>query len=164
MIASAADIHVADRPGATWRDAVGRLPGAHLGHASEWFTVVARAYGHEPLYLAATTDDGWMGVLPSFVVRRPLFGTVVASMPFLDGGGPCSASPALDTLLVERLVDEARLRGAGLVELRCARRLAIDARPLETKVNMTLDLCQPEALWRRFDKSVRNQIRKAERS
>lgn len=164
MVASAADIDVTDRPRQSWCDAVGRLRGAHLGHACEWFTVIARAYGHEPLYIAATAGDGLTGVLPSFVVRRPLFGTVVTSMPFLDGGGPCSTSPALDTLLVERLIVEARLRGAALVELRCARRLAIEAQPLEGKVNMTLGLGNPEALWRRVDKAVRNQIRKAERA
>jgi len=164
MHASAPDIVATNRPAPSWREAVGRSHRAHLGHAPEWCAVIARAYGHEPLYLAAAAEDGSTGVLPAFVVRRPLFGTVVTSMPFLDSGGPCSTSPALDALLVERLVEEARQRGAQLVELRCSDRLAIDAQPLETKVNMTLPLCDADALWRRFDKTVRNQIRKAERS
>jgi FemAB-related protein (PEP-CTERM system-associated) len=104
-------------------------------------------------------------VLPAFVVRRPLFGTVVTSMPFLDSGGPCGASPVVAALLVDRLIAEARLRRARMVELRCADRLPIDAQPLDSKVNMTLVLDGgPDALWRRFDKGVRNQIRKAERS
>ena len=60
---------------------------------------------------------------------------------------------------------EARRRRARLLELRCANRLAIDAQPIDSKVNMTLVLDgDPDALWRRFDKGVRNQIRKAERS
>jgi len=162
--ASAADIRATDRPGPSWRDAVARSRQAHLGHAPEWCTVIARAYGHEPLYLSATADDGSTGVLPAFVVRRPLFGAVVTSMPFLDSGGPCSTSPTLDALLVDRLVEEARQRGAQLVELRCSNRLSIEAKPLETKVNMTLRLSDADALWRRFDKTVRNQVRKAERS
>ena len=163
IMIAAADIQVTRDPRSSWRDAVARSGDAHLGHAVEWSSVIARAYGHEPLYLAAA-GAGSIGALPAFVVRRPLFGTVVTSMPFLDSGGPCSASPELDALLVQRLVAEARQRGAALVELRCAKRLAIDATPLETKVNMTLRLADADALWRRFDKTVRNQIRKAERS
>jgi len=164
MLASPIDIRAADRPDPSWRDAVARSRQAHLGHAPEWCTIIARAYGHEPLYLGAAAGDGSAGVLPAFVVRRPLFGTVVTSMPFLDSGGPCSTSPAIDALLVARLIEEARQRGADFVELRCSSRLAIEPKPLESKVNMTLRLCGADALWRRFDKTVRNQIRKAERS
>ena len=153
-----------DISNAAWRRAVGGTAHAQLGHAAEWRAIINRAYGHAPLYLAATAGDDPVGVLPAFVVRRPLFGTVVTSMPFLDSGGPCSTSPAVDTVLVERLIEEGRRRGARLVELRCVNRLAIDAEPLESKVNMTLALGDPDGLWRRFDKGVRNQIRKAERS
>jgi FemAB-related protein (PEP-CTERM system-associated) len=147
-----------------WPRVVDASSQARLAHAAEWLTIIRRAYGHEPLYLAADSDAG-CAVLPAFVVRRPLFGTVVTSMPFLDSGGPCGASPLVATLLVERLMAEARHRRARLVELRCAERLAIDAEPIDSKVNMTLALDgDPDALWRRFDKGVRNQIRKAERS
>jgi FemAB-related protein (PEP-CTERM system-associated) len=85
-------------------------------------------------------------------------------MPFLDSGGPCSTSTAVDAALVERLVLEGQRRGARLVELRCASRLPIAAEPLESKTNMTLVLDDPAAVWRRFGKGVRNQIRKAERA
>jgi serine/alanine adding enzyme len=158
------DIHLTNSPGEVWRRAVDRSPEARLAHAPEWLTVITRAYGHDPLYLTATDGDEPCGVLPAFVVRRPLFGTVITSMPFLDSGGPCGTSPAVDARLVEFLVAEGRRRGARMVELRCANRLAIDADPLESKVNMTLPLGDPDDVWKRFDKSVRNQIRKAERS
>jgi FemAB-related protein (PEP-CTERM system-associated) len=147
-----------------WPRAVDASRGAALGHAPEWFTVIRRAYGHAPLYLAAEGGAG-CAVLPAFIVRRPLLGTVVTSMPFLDSGGPCGASPAVAALLVDRLIVEATRHRARMLELRCADRLPIDAEPIESKVNMTLALAgDPDALWRRFDKGVRNQIRKAERS
>ena len=158
------DIVLTRAPGEAWRRAVDRSPEARLAHAPEWLTVITRAYGHDPLYLTAADGGEPCGVLPAFVVRRPLFGTVITSMPFLDSGGPCSPSPAVDALLVERLIAEGRRRRARLVELRCANRLEIDAEPLESKVNMTLPLGDPDEVWRRFDKSVRNQIRKAERA
>jgi serine/alanine adding enzyme len=147
-----------------WRRAVDGSPHARLAHAPEWQTIIARAYGHTPLYLTASGDDGACGVVPAFVVRRPLFGTVVTSMPFLDSGGPCSTSSALDALLVERLVAEGRERQARFVEFRSPIRLPLDAEPNESKVNMTLALQDSDSLWGRLHKNVRNQIRKAERA
>lgn len=175
MIATATTTAVHPRGGAiqprpeaacAWtRDGLEHLSTAKLAHAPEWCTVIRKAYGHEPLYLTAEDGEGRLGVLPAFVVRRPLFGTIVTSMPFLDSGGPCSASPELAATLVERLIAESRRIKACTVELRCAERLPIAAPPMEIKVNLTLPLCaDPAAMWRRLDGSVRNQVRKAQRS
>jgi FemAB-related protein (PEP-CTERM system-associated) len=157
------DVAQAFAPGA-WQRAIDASSDARLAHAPQWRSVIAQAYAHTPLYLEAEADDGSHGVLPAFVVKRPLFGTVVTSMPFLDSGGPCSTSTAMDALLVDRLIAEARRRGARLVDIRCQTRLAIDVEPLASKVNMTLALDDPSTLWGRLGKGVRNQIRKAERS
>ena len=148
-----------------WRRVVDELGQSTLAHSPEWFTVIRNAYGHDPLYLTAEDGEGRLGLLPAFVVRRPFFGTVVTSMPFLDAGGPCAPSVALAQVLVEHLIGEARHVGAQAVELRCPERLALASQPLEHKVNLTLDLpADSDRLWRRLDASVRNQIRKAERS
>ena len=88
----------AERSG-TWSRIVEELPEPHLAHSAEWAAVIRRAYGHAPLYLAAEDAAGRAGVLPAFVVRRPVGGTVVTSMPFLDGGGPCSSSFGLGDAL-----------------------------------------------------------------
>lgn len=150
---------------ADWRRAVDALGESRLAHAPEWFTVIRKAYGHDPLYLGAGDGYGGHGVLPAFIVRRPLLGTVVSSMPFLDGGGPCSSSVALGEGLVAQLIEEARTIGADMVELRCLERLGIAAEPMKHKVNLTLPLlADHERQWRQFDGSVRNQVRKAERS
>jgi FemAB-related protein (PEP-CTERM system-associated) len=136
-----------------------------LAHSQEWAAVIRHAYGHEPLYLATEDGSRRAGVLPAFIVRRPLFGTAVTSMPFLDGGGPCGASAEVEERLVESLITEARRVGARLIELRCSRRLNIPWAPAEHKVNLTLPLPSTvEQLSRKLDGSVRNQIRKAERS
>jgi serine/alanine adding enzyme len=149
----------------TWRRWVHDLRDPHLAHSQEWAAVIHRTYGHEPLYLAADDGSGRAGLLPAFIVRRPLFGMAVTSMPFLDGGGPCSSSTAVERGLVESLISEARRLGARLIELRCSRRLNIEWEPAEHKVNLTLPLPpNAEQLWRRLDRSVRNQLRKAERS
>jgi FemAB-related protein (PEP-CTERM system-associated) len=159
MIRSQADA------GGTWRRVVEESPGASLAHAPEWLPIIQRAYGHDPFYLSAEDDQGRRGVLPAFVVRRPFFGTVVTSMPFLDSGGPCASSPVLARILIEHLIAEARGIGARSIELRCSERVDVGARPAEHKVNMTLPIpADVDRLWHQLDKDVRYQIRKAERS
>lgn len=154
----------ADIAGA-WARATADLGDSCLAHAAEWLPVIRNAYGHDPLYLIGEDGNGQRGLLPAFIVRRPLVGTVVSSMPFLDGGGPCSSSAALTDALVTRLIEEARWVGADTVELRCPSRLGIAAEPMEHKVNLTVSLPGDAGrLWAQLDGSVRNQIRKAERS
>jgi serine/alanine adding enzyme len=149
----------------TWRQVVDELSQSNLAHSPEWFTVVRTAYGHDPLYLSAEAGEGCLGLLPAFVVRRPFFGTVVTSMPFLDAGGPCSPSAAVAQVLVEHLIGEARRVGARVVELRCTERLTLASQPMEHKVNLTLDLpADSGRLWGDLDSSLRNKIRKGERS
>jgi FemAB-related protein (PEP-CTERM system-associated) len=148
-----------------WRRVAHELSGSHVAHSPEWGPIIRQAYGHEPLYLAAQDEAGRAGLLPSIVVRRPFFGTVVTSMPFLDGGGPCSSSPTIAATLVENLMGEARRLGADRVELRCAQKLEIAAQPAEHKVNLVLALSpDPAGVWRQLDGAARSQIRKAERS
>jgi serine/alanine adding enzyme len=148
-----------------WQRVANGLPESTLAHAPEWRTVIRRAYGHEPLYLVAEDEEGRAGILPAFLVRRPVIGSVAASMPFLDAGGPCAGSPALAHALVQRLLEEASRKNAAAVDIRCTERLGLESMPLEHKVNMSLVLpTDPDRLWKQFDGSVRNQVRKAERS
>lgn len=150
--------------GCTWRRVVEESAEASLAHAPEWLPVIQRAYGHDPFYLSAEDDQGGCAVLPAFVVRRPFFGSVVTSMPFLDSGGPCG-SPGLSRILIEHLIAEARGIGARSIELRCSKRIDIGIRPAEHKVNMTLPIpADVDRLWGQLNKDVRYQIRKAERS
>jgi FemAB-related protein (PEP-CTERM system-associated) len=160
-VSRATDAYVAS----TWRRAVDDLAEARLAHAPEWHAVIRSTYQHEPLYLEAEDGDGGWGILPAFIVRRPVGGAVVSSMPYLDGGGPCGSSAALADALVAHLIEEARSVGADAVELRCPWRLAVASEPMEHKVSLTLSLPgDPGRLWQQLDGSVRNQIRKAERS
>jgi FemAB-related protein (PEP-CTERM system-associated) len=149
----------------TWPRVSSPYTRPHPAHAVEWALVIRQAYGHTPLYLAAEDEAGNRGLLPAVVVRRPFLGPVVASMPFLDGGGPCATSPDLERALLLRLEQEARRLGARLIEVRSSHRLPINAVPTEHKVNLVLPLAAgPDAVFARIDRAARSQIRKAERS
>ena len=137
----------------------------HLAHAPEWAGIIDRAYGHEPARFSASDASGARAQLTAAIVRRPLVGTVVTSMPFLDGGGPCGAAGEAERSVIDQLLERARGVGARLVELRCGGRLDRPWIPSEHKVNLVRSLTlDAAALWSGLDRSVRNQVRKAERA
>ena len=148
-----------------WSILIEQLDQTNLAQAPQWHTAIQQAYHHTPLYLQAEDAAGQQAILPAFLIRSHLFGTVVTSMPFLDTGGPCSSSPALSRALLTHLIDEATHRGAGLVELRCTVQLDLPVAATGDKVNLFLPLPNdPGRLWSQLDTKVRNQVRKAERS
>jgi len=148
-----------------WSGLVAETEHANLAHAPEWFEVIQNAYGHTPLYLQAEDADGQRAVLPAFLVRSRIFGTVVASMPFLDGGGPCGTAGDLAHTAVHSLIEEAARLGAGSVELRSTVEIDLSVPALKDKVNLVRSLPGDAGeLWGQLDARVRNQVRKAERS
>ncbi len=148
-----------------WSAVIQQLDHANLAQLPEWLMAIRKAYGHTPIYLQAEDGNGRFGILPSFLVYRRLFGTVVTSMPFLDAGGPCSSSESLARVLVNSLIKEATRCGARLIELRCTVEMDLPVPPMRNKVSLVLPLtANSGSLWREFDPKVRNQIRKAERS
>lgn len=148
-----------------WSSLIQEVDEVSLGHASEWFVAIGAAYGHLPIYLRIRDKQSRAAVLPAFFIRSRLFGSVVTSMPFLDTGGPCGLSPALNQILVQSLVETARRLGALRVELRCAQPLDLPIPASMDKVSLVLPLCHdPDILWKKLNAKVRNQIRKAQRS
>lgn len=148
-----------------WSGLVSETEHANLAHAPEWLGAIQNAYGHTPIYLQAEGADGRLAVLPAFLIRSRLFGTVVTSMPFLDGGGPCGTTADVAHIAVDSLLEEAARLGAGSVELRSTVEIDLPVPAREDKVNLVLPLPGDVGeLWRGLDAKVRNQVRKAERS
>ena len=103
-----------------------------------------------------------------FLVRSPLFGTSLTSMPFLDYGGICADDTVAALRLYEAAQSMAQTEGAKTLELR-HRQAGDFTLPLHSskvnKVSMILDLVSPSSeMWNRLDPKVRNQVRKAAKS
>ena len=148
-----------------WSALISRSPEVNLGHAPGWFAAMNAAYGHSPVYLRAGDEQNATAVLPAFFIRSRLFGSVVTSMPFLDTGGPCGPSAAVNRSLAGSLIEEAKRLGASRVELRCTQELDLSVPASTDKVSLVLPLCDDSNhLWKQLNAKVRNQIRKAERS
>ena len=145
-----------------WDEYVSRCPSAGLYHRYGWAPVIARSYGHTPVYLWARDEGGVRGVLPLVLFRGALGGRSLVSLPFLDEGGLCADSETARDALWAAAVDLARRERARSVELRQRDASGLPLAELGSKVSVMLELVSdPETMWRRLDAKVRNQVRKA---
>jgi FemAB-related protein (PEP-CTERM system-associated) len=151
--------------GLAWDRFVSDAQDGTMAHRWAWTRIVAAAYGHQVLPLAAVRDGSLAGVLPLVLIRSRLFGRHVVSMPYLDYGGLCTGGDhAAERALVAAALELARSRRARL-ELRHLVDRAIGLPASLHKVTMTLDLSGGEdAVWSSIRSNRRGQVRKARRN
>jgi serine/alanine adding enzyme len=151
-------------PGAehAWDEYVTRCPSAGLYHRYGWARVIERSYGHAPVYLWARDESGVRGVLPLVLFRGALGGRSLVSLPFLDEGGMCSDDAEARSALWTAASQLGQARRAPSIELRQGPPSGLGLPPLGSKVSVMLPLAaDPDAMWKRLDAKVRNQVRKA---
>jgi FemAB-related protein (PEP-CTERM system-associated) len=145
-----------------WDAYVSRATDAGVYHRRGWARVIERSYGHAPVYLWARDERGVRGVLPLVLFRGALGGRSLVSLPFLDEGGLCADDAQARAALWAAAQDVATRERAGVVELRQGYPSGLPLASLGAKVSVMLDLAaDPEAMWKRLDAKVRNQVRKA---
>lgn len=152
----------AEHEGGDWDAFVSSHPAASGYHAWGWRGVFRRAFGHEPTYLVARREAVIHGVLPLVQINSLLFGRSLTSLPFLSYGGVVADTDDVGQMLIDASVKIARSRRCRHVELRHVNRRFPLLPCKQHKVAMWLRL--GEAMWERFDRKVRNQIRKAQKS
>jgi len=149
-----------------WQAYVGAHRAATGYHDWAWLEVIARSFGHEPVALVAERAGAGTtrlaGVLPLIHIRSRLFGRSMTSLPFLNYGGVLADASGVERALVDAAHAAAAERGCRHVELRHIERRFADLPCRQHKVAMHLELV--EGLWDRFDRKVRNQVRKARKS
>lgn len=134
-------------------------------HLIAWRHVVARAFGHDTIYLMARDAQGEVrGVLPLVTLSSRLFGRFMVSMPFLNYGGVAAQDRQTTCALLEAAVREAGHQGAKHLELRQAATLPIDWACKDHKVSMRLDLPKNfDILMKVFPSKLRSQIRRPQK-
>lgn len=148
-----------------WDEYVSRCPDAGLYHRAGWARVIERSYDHAPRYLWVRDASGVHGVLPLVLFRGALGGRSLVSLPFLDEGGLCADSPGARDALWEAARDLAKHERTPSIELRQGPPSGLGLPPLGSKVSVMLPLAaESEAMWKRLDAKVRNQVRKAQNS
>ncbi|MFW5775153.1 MAG: GNAT family N-acetyltransferase [Chitinivibrionales bacterium] len=159
-----------------WNDYIQNHRLASVYHHTSFRNAVAATYGHEPFYLIALDEHGAArGVLPLFVIKRPLIGRELVSLPFCDYGGLLADCFDTGAALFRKAMELAR-------ELRCTQTQLRQTYPLTylsdilreftpgkkvvlaeitSKVGMRLTFDgTPNDLFSSFPAKLRAQIRK----
>ena len=107
-----------ERADAAWDAFVAAFPASTFFHRAAWRDVIARAFGHAPLYAFAERDGAIVGVLPLFHKTSLLFGNALVSTPFCVYGGPLAADDEAAAALAAYAADKMRACGVPSVEFR----------------------------------------------
>jgi FemAB-related protein (PEP-CTERM system-associated) len=148
-----------------WDAFVASRPDASGYHMWCWRQVMEKGLGHRCRYLAARDNGRIVGVLPMAEVRRPLLGSALSSLPYVNYGGVLAETPGAAAALVDAAKAIVRDERLSYLILRHRRRQFTDLPVRSHKQTMLLSLAESgEAMWTGLDRKVRNQIRKAEKS
>ena len=156
-------VHAARTPPDGWDNYLWSFgcDGFHL--RSEWAHIFQTALRHEPRFLWATMSDSIVGVLPLMSVSGPIFGSFLASQPYLNTGGVLADSPEIAARLIDQAVVLADEQDVKHLELRHEQRIEhprLNAESSE-KVHMRLSLPDTaDELWDSLKSKVRSQVRK----
>lgn len=134
-------------------------------HLYKWRKVIEQSFGHSSWYLVASDSCNEIcGILPIVLLKSPLFGRFMVSLPFLNYGGMLvSKDCAYDALLKasQKLLKDS---GSKFVEFRHINFNNKDLPTKQSKVTMILDLKHTEEeQWSLLNFKVRNQVRKAQK-
>lgn len=148
-----------------WDNLVRAYPDCSFFHGAAWATVLGRAYGHTPFYIAAMKENRLAGLLPVMEARSALFGSRGITLPFTD------VCPALvsESVSADRLIQEAvglgRAKGWKYIEFRGGNGLPEQTPPSVSFYSHRADLVTSQSrLFESLDSGTRRAIRKAEKS
>jgi len=136
-------------------------PDANFYLRYEWVRINQEELGHDPVCLVAERDGAMVGVLPMVRVRSRLFGDVLASMPFVNFGGPAAVDSGVEAALVQAASAEAERLRCDYLEIRSDRPMG-NLQAATHKVGMTIDLPpDPDVLWKAFSHKHRQNVKRA---
>jgi serine/alanine adding enzyme len=143
-----------------WDAFVANQPTAHAYHLAGWASVVERGLNQRACYLLSENTSGQIdGVLPLVRLQSRVFGDFVISLPYLNYGGPCAASPEIERRLIDEAVRQAEAQGVSHVELRLTVADGFGLKVKSSKLSMRLELpADADRLWKSFSSKLRNQI------
>jgi len=162
-VGTSVDVRV-ERDERVWTDYVGSHSESTGYHEWAWRNVLERSFGYQSIYFSAWRGDQIVGVLPAVFMDSWLFGRALISLPYLNYGGILADDSASALRLFEQAIEYARGQRCRHVELRHVEQRFAGYPSKQHKVTMLLPLREPSALWDGFDRKVRNQVRKAQKS
>ena len=162
------------QPDAPTRHAIRRLladpaaaPRACGEHDPSWLDILREGLKHQTCALIAKRHGQVTGYLPLSLLRSPLFGRHLVSLPYVNRAGVVACEDETAAQLIGAATKLADERNARYLELRHhSQPIAHESlgHTRDAKVRMVLPLPgTSEVLWDGLKAKVRNQVRKGER-
>ena len=157
---------------ADWDELIANCADATSGHLWQWREVVGSAYGFDSHYLLAQDGRGRpIAAAPFIFVRSFLYGSELASMPYIDYGGVCRADgldPAAGDAAQAELIAHARELAAKLrakrLHIRSLHKLEAPFEVSTEKVAQHLALASTlDEQLRRLPSERRNRLKRVEK-
>ena len=106
-----------------WDEYVLNHPEANVYHLSGWQDVIQDTYRLKSFYMAARTTNEFgkgqvKGILPLFLIKSPIFGNGLHSIPFFDLGGLLADDEDTEYALMKTAIQLKRLYEVKCIELR----------------------------------------------
>jgi hypothetical protein len=151
-----------------WEGFVSGHEDAVFYHTLAWRDFVQQVFAHQPHYLICEQEGRITGILPMFMIRFPLLGSKLISLPYdIGAGGPLVREPAAATQLAERAMHLARELRAGYLQFRCAARCEalaqLELEESEPVILSEIILDNEQDVWSRVERDHRKAMRKAAR-
>jgi CelD/BcsL family acetyltransferase involved in cellulose biosynthesis len=145
-----------------WADFVARQPGATPFHHPDWASLVARCYGFRAFVIATSDVSGKIRAgLPVIEVRHLRGEPKWVSLPFTDYCPPLLSAPEEEASLSSALQGASRAAGIRRVEVRAP---LADTTLASSAFRHVVPLDgDPDQVFARFRRTVRQQIRQAEK-
>ena len=148
-----------------WDDQTLLHPRASFFHCAKWARVLNATYGHRPHYLGVMQADRAQALLPILEVNSPFTGRRGVSVPFSDEGGLLILDEASGDRLLQKAMALGRAHRWKYLELRGHFPGNLRPTPWTSYFGYEVDLSGGlDALFARFDGSVRRAIHKAVRA
>ncbi len=145
-----------------WNEFVSSCERASFYHRAEWRSINEECFGHEAAYLGAFEGARLVGVFPLVRLKSRFFGNLACSMPFVNYGGPCGETDAIEHALLEAGSLVAATWDVDYLEIRSQRHLGPRYPTSDHKVSMTIALDpDPEVVLGRMKREQRAEIRRA---
>jgi serine/alanine adding enzyme len=151
---------------AEWRSFVQSLPGRPVGADHRWLLALRDGLGHVPYCLEAHRDGELLGLLPLCLVRGPIFGRFLISLPYVTTCGCLTRDATIETALIDRAIELANELHVKHLELRAEHQTGHKSLVPSHSQKVLMRRALPastEVLWKQLDSKVRNQIRKGEK-
>lgn len=151
-----------------WNDYVASSPDSTVYHTLWWRDIIERSFGMYPTYILTRSENGVEGVLPLFIVRNPIFGCKLISLPF-DGcyGGPLFKTEKAALCLVRKGIELTRQKRCKFFEIRNRNKMPlldgcgfVENTPM---IYHQLDLVSVEENWRNSSDVFRRAVKKAKK-